>query len=660
MRLELAAQDAIFDLPRRKWWIPPTDGPDFSVKFHGQPAGTPVGPAAGPQTQMAQNLVLSWLAGSRILELKTVQINDRLRIARPCIDATNVGYNIEWSQELRIDESLREYVAGAMLIHMLRTGDLVASGTFSRAGETIFDMSVGYDLAGIRSSPVRSFIERMRDARALVEALRGQIPRHEHALRDLDYPTRLSTGITLSTFHGCPADEIERICEFLITQLDCDVVVKMNPPMLGRERLEHLLHDVLGYQELIVNPAAYTSGLSFDEGVLLCRRLAALAVSRGRGFGAKFSNTLEVLNHRRFFPSDQKIMYLSGQPLHVITLALADEFRRAVGPELPLTFSAGVDRQNCANMVACGFCPITTCTDLLRPGGYARLPGYLAELAAQMRRVGASTIDEFIRKARGTAGDDAQRAAAANLASIAREAAADPRYHANQNRAEPKRIDSQLDVFDCITCDKCIPVCPNDANFTYPTDAHTLEFCDYVVRDRELVRSAAREIRVERTMQIANFADFCNECGNCDTFCPEYGGPFIRKPAFYGSQAGWRGSRRDGFQVDAGDATRGASIVGRIKGREFLLVREAWGGYRFEDGAVCLFLREPDFAIERWFAFGPEDVTGHIIDMTAFHTMRILLQSLLDPRRVHAVNVPALARSADRRSQRPRSETTGR
>jgi putative selenate reductase len=34
---------------------------------------------------VAQNLVLSDIAGGRILELKTVQVNDRLKIPRPCI-----------------------------------------------------------------------------------------------------------------------------------------------------------------------------------------------------------------------------------------------------------------------------------------------------------------------------------------------------------------------------------------------------------------------------------------------------------------------------------------------------------------------------------------------------------------------------------------------
>ncbi len=98
----------------------------------------------------------------------------------------------------------------------------------------------------------------MRDASVEIENLRGQIPGQYKLARDLKYPTQLSNTLALSTFHGCPADEIERICEFLITKRDLDVIVKINPPMLGKERLEHLLHDELGYTELTVNPSAYT------------------------------------------------------------------------------------------------------------------------------------------------------------------------------------------------------------------------------------------------------------------------------------------------------------------------------------------------------------------------------------------------------------------
>ena len=203
MLREHEREQKIYDLPARKFWHGAADL-DTSVLFHGQRASSPVGPAAGPQDQMAQNIVLSWLAGSRILELKTVQINDRLVLPRPCIDATTVGYNVEWSQELRLADSLREYVMGSMLLDVLKAENLLGLPSDRLKQDTILDMSVGYDLAGIRSPPVRAWIESMKEARAEVEGLRRDIPDDLRRWRDLDYTTRLSDQITLSTFHGCP------------------------------------------------------------------------------------------------------------------------------------------------------------------------------------------------------------------------------------------------------------------------------------------------------------------------------------------------------------------------------------------------------------------------------------------------------------------------
>ncbi|RMF77025.1 MAG: glutamate synthase, partial [Planctomycetota bacterium] len=294
---EPATQDALFELPRRKWWLPDADTPDLCAEFLGRRAGNPAGPAAGPHTQMAQNILLSYAAGGRVLELKTVQVNDRLDIPRPCIDMTNVGYNIEWSQELRVEESLREYVAGAMLVAMFRASREHSRGAFDgAAGDVIFDMSVGYDLKGIRSDKVRGFLDGMRDASALIEQLRREIPQEFADARRIEFTPRISDTLTLSTFHGCPADEIESICEFLIAEHDLDVVVKMNPPTLGRERLEHLLHDVMGYTAIRVPQHAYDSVVPFDESVELARRLRAFAGQRNRRVGFKFSNTLEVEN----------------------------------------------------------------------------------------------------------------------------------------------------------------------------------------------------------------------------------------------------------------------------------------------------------------------------------------------------------------------------
>src|SRR5260221_8643877 len=92
MFLEPEKQQTIFDLPLRKMYVP-DPALDTSVKFHGKIAANPLGPAAGPQTQMAQNIVLSWLGGSRLLQPKTVQIHHQLGLNCPLIYMTHGGYN---------------------------------------------------------------------------------------------------------------------------------------------------------------------------------------------------------------------------------------------------------------------------------------------------------------------------------------------------------------------------------------------------------------------------------------------------------------------------------------------------------------------------------------------------------------------------------------
>lgn len=69
---------------------------------------TPYGPAAGPNTQLAQNIVASYVTGARFFELKTVQKMDGAELSacvnKPCILASDEGYNCEWSTELTVHD----------------------------------------------------------------------------------------------------------------------------------------------------------------------------------------------------------------------------------------------------------------------------------------------------------------------------------------------------------------------------------------------------------------------------------------------------------------------------------------------------------------------------------------------------------------------------
>jgi putative selenate reductase len=644
--LEYQREGKIFDLPKSKFFrgIP---GIDFSVDFHGHRASTPLGPAAGPHGQLAQNIVLSWLGGSRIIELKTVQILDELKIPRPCIDIANVGYNVEWSQELKLEQSLREYVGAVMLIEILKASKLL--GEDFSPGETVFDMSVGYNLEGIRSPRVRRWIESMKDAGAVIDELRTGLDGY----RDLPFPTRISDTISLSTFHGCPAREIEGIVSFLLTELGCNVCIKMNPTLLGAAEVEHLLHDVMGYREIQLSSEAFAKDLQFDEALDLVPRLQRVAQAHGKHLAVKFSNTLVVKNHKSFFTDET--MYMSGPPLHVISMNLVKKFREHMKTSVPISFSAGLDAHNIATAVALNMVPVTTCTDLLRPGGYARLIRYLENLGAKMHEVGACTIPDYVKHYAG------------KEAALVAETTANPRYHWERNQGVPRKIGSKLWLYDCINCDKCVPVCPNDANFVYETAAGAMAYDNFELLPEGVRRVPGGVLELAKGRQFANYADACNDCGNCDVFCPEDGGPYVEKPRFFGSLETYRKyAGRNGFYIDytaagqeplsdvrgsdkGGDSDPSrdrqgavATICGAIVGQSYTLTLDPAADHaRFETETAVIEVRLSDNQALSW-----EPKTGAappgVVDMLPYLKLKLLAESVGDPRRVHFANVAGL------------------
>ncbi len=629
---ELERNGSIFDLPVGRFAIEGAGpGIDTAVDLHGRRAGAPLGPAAGPQTQMAQNLVLSWLGGCRVMELKTVQVLDELDIPRPCIDVHTVGLNAEWSQELKLQESLEEYVKGAMLIRMLEAELPTRLGVDAAScGPVVYDMSVGYDLDGIRSDGVQRFLHGMRDAGGLVDRFRREIPASWRHLRDLDYPTELSDTLTLSTFHGCPPDEIEAIIDFLLREHRLHSIVKFNPMLLGRERARELLYDVLGYHELEVPDSAFDRDTTWPQAVEMMERLGDTADRLELGLGAKFSNTLIVRNTRGFLAPGEDEVYLSGEPLHVLAIQLVGRFRRRFGGRFPISFSAGIDRNNYPDAVALGLVPITVCTDLLRKGGYGRLRLYHAELRRRMEASGARDIEGWIRSAYGVGAEGSLEAAMlANTAHYVDAATLDPRYTRAATDDPPRKIGSHLELFDCITCDLCVPVCPNDANFTFGAGPATIPVVR-AVRDGDRWRWRHDDtLELVERHQIANFADFCNDCGNCDIFCPEDGGPYIVKPRFFGSETAWREADLDGFHLERRDGED--RVLGRFDGVEYRL--EARGSRRryAGDGFVLDFDLDDPGAPPR--GTGPEEV-----DVTYGHLMDYVRGAVLDDERVNYVN----------------------
>ncbi len=514
---EWTTRKRIFDLPTARFWKPDPDV-DLSFEFLGRPAATPVGPAAGPHSQMAQNIVLAWLGGARLFELKTVQVLDELEIGRPCIDMQTIGYNIEWSQELLVHQSLEEYVKAWMIIDLLRNWEPIREFVGDDPGAHVFDMSVGYDLAGIESDKIRGFIDSMRDASAEIDRLRPQIGGAFAQWRGLDFDPFVSGTVTLSTFHGCPPDEIESITKHLIDHHDLDVIVKLNPTLLGPERVGDIVHDHLGYSDVRLVPQAFVDDLQFDRAITLIGELNDHAKAAGHRFGIKLTNTLVVDNHKGFMP-DQP-MYLSGPPLHVLATALLDRLAAALPGQLMIpghdgdiqvSFSAGITKENLPDAIAMGVQPATICSDLLKPGGYGRLAPMLKSLTGVVRDAGAADLDAWrVQRLAGATAGGHRDGAAEHLALVL--GADVDTYALVGNDKLPRAVDHDLEMWGCVACNFCVTVCPNDAFFKLPTQ----DIADLEGRQQYFVLS-----------------ELCNECGNCLTFCPENGDPAIIKPRLY-------------------------------------------------------------------------------------------------------------------------------
>ena len=522
---EWGSRKKIFDLPTARFWKPHPEI-DLGFDFLGRRCASPIGPAAGPHSQLAQNIVLSWLGGSRLFELKTVQILDELEIARPCIDMQTIGYNIEWSQELRTTESLTEYVKASMLLEMLSQWEPISDFVGADPGPYVFDMSVGYDLEGISSPTVGAFIDGMRDATPEIEELRSQLTGEFAQFADMKFRTELADTLTLSTFHGCPPDEIESITKFLIDEHDLDVIVKLNPTLLGYDTVADVVNTQLGYTDVSVKQEAFDADLQFERGVELIGELNEYAKERGHKFGIKLTNTLVVDNAKAWMPEDT--MYLSGPPLHVLASRLLNRLSGALPGQLDIpghdgeimvSFSAGVTKENLADTLAMGVNPATVCSDLLKPGGYGRLAPMLKALTKELTETGSTSLVEYRQHRQAQAeANSFPNPCAEHVADMTGEGIT--RYHFEGNTKLPREVEHDLEMFGCVACNFCITVCPNDAFFSIATPDSLKE---------KLGDNAGRQ-------QYFVLSELCNECGNCMTFCPENGDPAVVKPRLYTDQ----------------------------------------------------------------------------------------------------------------------------
>ncbi len=501
---------AFFGVPGVGRFMPQKTDP-FRTERYGKTLETPLGLAAGPHTQLAQNIISGYLTGARYFELKTVQENDTLSLTKPCIHARHEGFNVEFSQELTLKQSLAEYQKAYIFLHIIQ--QMIGHEACENGPGFLFNMSAGYTLDGIKSPTMTAFFQGMANATDTIHTYRENLSRYYPPLATMAIDPCVSDSVTLSTMHGCPPEEIGRIARYFMEDLGLHTTIKLNPTLLGAQNVRTILGN-LGYTHTIPD-SAFEHDMQFDDAVALIRELQTVSQKTGKEFHVKLSNTLQVLNNGLFAPEETS-MYMSGRPLYPVAMALASRIQQEFNGSLDISYCGGLDAYNSAQALAAGLAPLTYCTDLLRPGGYTRLLSSLDAIQTAMQNSQTTSLAEFAP----------QQTRLQRLQEEAAQAAKPGNRYNQKNFIKTRSIKRVLPVFDCAVA-PCHYICPTMQNqpeyldfFSHNNDHnarksllasnalhHTqAEFCDNICR-HSCEKACSRSL-MERPVNIHDIRFF--------------------------------------------------------------------------------------------------------------------------------------------------------
>jgi putative selenate reductase len=607
-----------FETKKSIWGIPqqlffnPNDQNQFKTQQFNHLLDTPLGVAAGPHSQMAQNIIAAWLVGARYIELKTIQTLDELEIAKPCIDMQDEGYNCEWSQELKIQESFHEYLNAWIIIHLLhhKLG-------FTETTGTIFNMSVGYNLDGIMKPNVQWFFDKMQDCSIELSQKINEIKDLYPEIVNLNIPTQISDNITLSTMHGCPAHEIEEIATYLLQEKKLHTFVKLNPTLLGPEKLRHILNQQLNFKAHVPD-LAFEHDLKYTDALAIIKALDQKAQQENLQFGLKLTNTLESINHKTVFDSEVEMMYMSGRALHPISINVAQQLQQEFKGSIPFSFSAGIDAFNVSDTLACGFTTITVCSDLLKPGGYMRMHQYFEEMQKSFTASQSHTIHAFITAVAQE--KDSTKAAQVNLEQYAAKVLTQSQFKREYIITPDIKTPRELGYFDCISA-PCTDTCATHQdipNYLYYSEIGDFEKAYEIILNTNpfpsitgmvcdhLCQNKCTRVHYDSTLLIREVKRFVSEQKEVK----------LQPAAANGLKVGIIGAGPTGLSAAYYLALAGYEIeVFEAQSQSGGMVQYAIPGFRLTDEAIARdFKRVTDLGVNIHF--------NHKIDKAAFEQMQ--------------------------------------
>ncbi|MFN8133824.1 MAG: hypothetical protein U0Z17_00820 [Bacteroidales bacterium] len=144
-------------------------------------------------------------------------------------------------------------------------------------------------------------------------------------------------------------------------------------------------------------------------------------------------------------------------------------------------------------------------------------------------------------------------------------------------------------------CSVCVTVCPNRANNYYLTEAAEVPVWKISFNGDAPTFRIESQLKIQQKYQVLNVADFCNECGNCTTFCPTKGSPFSDKPRICLTEKSFH-QTDNSFLFQQEDNT---SILLHRTGDEVSRLSKTHHSYQFSNSRVNVSFSAADFSITK-------------------------------------------------------------
>jgi len=270
-----------------------------------------------------------------------------------------------------------------------------------------------------------------------------------------------------------------------------------------REELEHTLADGVKFVELV-------SPLSLKEGTLVCQKMQL--------------GEPDASGRRRPLPIEGELVEF---PIDTVLSAIGE----LVEYDILTANGINVDKKGSIEINAYNE---TNLENVFIAGDAFRGPASVVEAIADARKAADGILSkEGIMQPRLTTPRVSFDRKIQNKAVIAKTALITPRLLV-QDFDENYLAETERCLECNFLCNKCVEVCPNRANIEILVDSPLL-------RDQN---------------QILHLDALCNECGNCATFCPYQGAPYMDKFTLFWDEQAFLDSENEGFLPLPDDGVR--------------------------------------------------------------------------------------------------------